>query len=100
MPPSVRESLDKMTAEEREKWTSRPIAVMHFTDYTETEQKKEVEFKPYEMPIAMKHFAPKPKVKKEYVPEPMPAAMYVTKSALFVFAPQLSTRLNHLFLTS
>ena len=75
LPPTIRESLDKMSPEEKEKWISRPIAVLHFTPKTEEFEKKEVEFKPYEMPIAMKHFAPEPKEKKEYVPEPMPAAM-------------------------
>ena len=75
LPPTVRDSLDKMSTEEREKWISRPIAVLHFTPRTEEIEKKEIELKPYEMPIAMKHFAPEPKEKKEYVPEPMPAAM-------------------------
>jgi hypothetical protein len=98
LPPSVRESLDKMSPEDREKWTSRPIAVMHFTDYTASEEKREVEFKPYEMPIAMKHFAPEPKEKKEYVPEPMPAAMYVTKSSCH--CTSTSSHLTQLFLTS
>lgn len=75
LPPTVRESLEKMAPEERQRWTSRPIAVQHFTPMSEEIEKKEIEFKPYEMPVAMKHFAPKPKEKKEYVPEPMPAAM-------------------------
>lgn len=59
---------------------------MHFSEYYETTERQEVEFKPYEMPVAMKHFAPEPKEKKEYSPDPMPAAVrYVTSDQSFLF---------------
>lgn len=75
LPPTVRESLDRMSPEERAKWVSRPIAVQHFTPKPDEVVKSEIAYTAYEMPIAMKHFAPEPKEKKEYVPEPMPSAM-------------------------
>ncbi|KAL7475642.1 hypothetical protein ACHAW6_001553 [Cyclotella cf. meneghiniana] len=75
LPPTVRESLDRMSPEERAKWVSRPIAVQHFTPKPDEIVKSEVAYTAYEMPIAMKHFAPPPKEEKEYIPEPMPPAM-------------------------
>ena len=75
LPPTVRESLDKMSPEQREVWLARPIAVLHFTPNSPEFEKKEYEMKPYEMPIAMKHFAPAPKEKKEWTPDPVPAAI-------------------------
>eukprot|EP00804_Cyclotella_cryptica_P015270 CCRYP_005392-RA/>CCRYP_005392-RA protein AED:0.06 eAED:0.06 QI:0/-1/0/1/-1/1/1/0/459 len=75
LPPTVRESLDRMSPEERAKWVSRPIAVQHFTSKPDEIIKSEVAYTAYEMPIAMKHFAPEPKEEIEFVPEPMPPAM-------------------------
>ena len=100
IPPTVRESLARMSPEQRKKWVQTPIAVSHFTPYqppkaaaelepkevpiavrhftpdpsaAKVSQKVELEWE--SMPVATRHFTPDPNVKKaEHVPEPMPAA--------------------------